>query len=140
MLRQFFLESFFNRELKKISNDRNVILFSYIGLFPSNTTCTKNSPKKIVATFWRLLYVVHCAEMLHVKDDDRAMGMSMTLGGPQCHLQIQFEKTEEEFVHNVPYCIITSQLCTGTNCNLKSAQSKPKMVVIVMVWLNRIHF
>ena len=25
----------------------------------------------------------------------------MTLGGPQCHLQIQFEKTEEEFVHNV---------------------------------------
>ena len=67
--------------------------------------------------------------MLHVKDDDRAMGMSMTLGGPQCHLQIQFEKTEEEFVHNVPYCIITSQLCTGTNCNLKSAQSKPKMVV-----------
>ena len=86
------------------------------------------------------IIIVHCAEMLHVKDDDRAMGMSMTLGGPQCHLQIQFEKTEEEFVHNVPYCIITSQLCTGTNCNLKSAQSKPKMVVIVMVWLNRIHF
>ena len=32
----------------------------------------------------------------------------MTLGGPQCHLQIQFEKTEEEFVHNVRHCNITA--------------------------------